>query len=73
MFHLVQHGTIMERSGIQFVINALALLDKSLSFHFDVVGEGEYQPFLESGLHNSVCKIGSLSTDINPSRRYWRY
>lgn len=45
--HLVQHGTITENYGIQVVLKALSLLEPDILIHYDVIGAGEYQPFLE--------------------------
>jgi glycosyltransferase involved in cell wall biosynthesis len=48
LFRLIQHGTITENYGIQVVLQALKLLNPKLPILFDIVGDGEYRPVLES-------------------------
>ena len=48
-FRLVTHGTLLQRYGIETLIEAVALLrDQLPGLHLDVIGEGEYRPQLEA-------------------------
>jgi glycosyltransferase involved in cell wall biosynthesis len=46
---LVTHGTLLERYGIQTLLEAMALLRARLpGLHLQIIGEGEYRPALEA-------------------------
>jgi glycosyltransferase involved in cell wall biosynthesis len=46
---LVTHGTLLERYGIQTLLEAMALLRGRLpGLHLQIIGEGEYRPALQA-------------------------
>jgi glycosyltransferase involved in cell wall biosynthesis len=47
-FHLVTHGTLLQRYGIQTLVEAVALLRSGIpGLHLEIIGNGEYRPALE--------------------------
>lgn len=47
-FRLITHGSILERYGLQYLINAVSLAAKEIpGLELEIVGEGEYKPELE--------------------------
>lgn len=57
---LVQHGTITENYGIQVVLQALAEINGKVPIHYDIIGCGEFRPYLERLVKK--LKIGDLVT-----------
>jgi glycosyltransferase involved in cell wall biosynthesis len=47
-FRLVTHGTMLQRYGIETLLEAVALIHHLIpGLHLDVIGDGEYRPMLE--------------------------
>jgi len=65
---IVQHGTITETYGIQYVIEALSLLKNVLPIEYHICGKGEYWPELEKmidqlGINSMIKYHGYVSFD----------
>ena len=60
-FRLVTHGTLLQRYGIQTLLEAVALLrDRIPGLHLQIIGDGEYRPALEQLA--ARLKLGDIVT-----------
>ncbi|MGE3268395.1 MAG: glycosyltransferase family 4 protein [Chloroflexota bacterium] len=72
-FEIVTHGTILERFGIQILIQALPrIIEQVPNVRVTVFGEGEYRPALEdlartTGVADRVCFGGWVPLEQLPS------
>jgi len=69
-FHLITVSRLIERKGIQHILNALSELNDE-SIHLSIVGEGNYEKELRNmcnklGLNNVVTFTGFRRRDIIP-------
>jgi glycosyltransferase involved in cell wall biosynthesis len=73
-FHLIYHGTIPQRSGLDLVLRAIARVRTEIpNVHFTVIGWGEYLDELlrltnELGLEEHVCFEKFMPVEELPAR-----
>jgi glycosyltransferase involved in cell wall biosynthesis len=60
-FRLVTHGTVLQRYGIQTLVEAVALVRGGIpGLHLEIIGNGEYRPALERLA--ARCDLGDVVT-----------
>lgn len=72
-FRLITHGTLLERYGVQTLLEAVPILRREIpELRVKIVGEGEYRPVLEElaealGIQESVQLTGAVPFEEVPS------